>query len=90
MGALIYGRRRLGDRFSEGARLLWLAMLRQGLSQESLRAELGRPKGVIGRWLLGDRLPDGESRGRLFKRFGIKPQAWDQKPSKPFSLETAA
>ena len=90
MATLIYGRRRLGKRFSEGARLLWSAMLRAGLSQEALRVELRRPKGVIGRWLMGERLPDGESRGRLFKRFGIQPQAWDQKPTKPFSIETAA
>lgn len=87
---LLYSRRQLGERFSEGARLLWIAMRRDRLSQETLRTELGRARGVIGHWLRGDRLPDGASRGKLFERFGIKPQAWEQKPKKPFSIEEAA
>lgn len=90
MGSLLYSRRQLGERFSEGARLLWIAMRKHGLSQESLRRDLGRARGVIGHWLRGDRLPDGASRGRLFERFAIKPQAWEQKPTKPFSIEEAA
>jgi len=89
MGALIYGRQ-LGPRFSEGARLLWVAMRRAGLSQESLRSELGCAKGVIGRWLRGDRLPDGTFRGKLFKQFGIRPQLWEHGPSRPFSCDAAA
>lgn len=90
MGNLLYSRRELGERFSEGARLLWVAMRRHELSQEALRTELGRARGVVGHWLRGERLPDGTSRGKLFERFGIKPQAWEQKPTKPFSLDEEA
>lgn len=76
----------LGDKFSEGARLLWLAMRRSQLSQEQLRLELQLARGVIGRWLRGERRPDGKSRGTLFERFEISPTAWDSPPSEPFTL----
>lgn len=82
--------RGLGPRFSEGARLLWAAMRREGLTQRALRTQLDLGGGVIGRWLRGDRVPDGASRGKLFERFRIKPQSWEQKPTKPFSIESAA
>lgn len=90
MAALLYSRRELGKRFSEGARLLWVAMRREGLTQEALRKDMGRARGVVGHWLRGDRRPDGASRGKLFERFEIKPQAWEEDPKKPFSLEDAA
>lgn len=78
---------KIGPRFSEGARLLWLRMTRERLTQESLRTELRLSKGVLSTWLHGTRLPDGPCRGQLFVRFGIPPQAWEEKPAKPFSIE---
>jgi len=90
MGLLIYVRGPLGPNFSEGSRLLFLAAKRAGLTQEALRARLGRSKGVVGDWLRGKSKPDGESRGRIYEKFGIKPHLFDQKPTKPFSLESAA
>lgn len=80
---------RLGPYVSEGSRLLWLAMGRNGLSQERTRSELGVSKGMVGRWLRGDQRPGGRARGLLHDRWRIKPSLWDVPPRKPFSLEAA-
>lgn len=91
-------RQSLGDHFSEGARVLWVSMGREKLSQEGLRRRLNehrdadRPmaRGVINRWLYGDRKPDGEGRGMLFKSLGIDPSLWECEPRKPFAPPKAA
>lgn len=84
MGGLVY-RRHLGAAFSEGSRLLWLAMVRGHLSQEALRREMRCSKGAISRYLRGERRPDGPARGFFHRRFRIAPDAWDKKPSRKFS-----
>lgn len=79
-------RRKRAARFSEGARLLWLAMERDGLSQEATRLKVGVAGGQLGRWLRGERLPAGPFRGALFRLFSIDPSAWDVPPSEPFKF----
>lgn len=88
MGRLVYVNRQ-GPHLSEGSRLLWLAMLRAGLSQEALRLEMGRAKGSVGDWLRGDGRPRTSARVWLHERFRIPLAAWDKPPVKPFKFEAA-
>jgi len=80
----------LAPGFSEGSRLLWLAMRRRGLSQSALRAQLGCAGGVIGRWLLGSRKPSASFRVLLVDLLGVPVNSWDMPPRKPFSPKEAA
>lgn len=86
MGPRVFSSSELGSKFSEGARLLWLALLRSDTSQEGLRSAVGCTKGVVGRWLKGERRPDELRRRAIFKRFGVPPSLWDVPPRKSFSI----
>jgi transcriptional regulator with XRE-family HTH domain len=78
---------RQGEKLTEGARLLWLAMKRVGLTQEALRAKLGISRGAIGRWVRGDRVPDRSSRERLKDMFSIAIEDWERKPRRPVTFD---
>lgn len=79
----------LGSRFSEGARLFWKKLERDGYLKKRgwtsrLRSELGAHPGEITRVLYGDRLPSLRLAGRIQQVFGIQAPAWHQPPSQPF------
>src|SRR5579885_2581764 len=75
-----------GKYLSDGTRLLWAAMEREGLSQEQLRAKMNAAVVVVGRWMRAERRPGTEARVWLLGRFKIPLAAWDEEPKKPFSL----
>ncbi len=89
MGDLIVNVSRVGPYLSEGARLLWVGMRREKVSQAELRRELDISHGLVGRWLRGERVPHGRNRRALEKRFGISLDDWERKPTKRFSMAAA-
>jgi hypothetical protein len=76
----------LGRRFSEGARLLWLAVRRHCVDLAGLVEATGRTKGAVSRWLHGHCLPDADSRIVLFEKYAIPVAAWSQPPKKEFRI----
>lgn len=76
----------LGRNVTEGTRLLWAELARRGWSQEDLRRSVHVARGVVGRWLYGDRLPDLASATKLQRLLGIPIEAWSAGPTEPFSL----
>lgn len=79
----------LGPHFSEGARLLWLALERLGLNQTEAEARARSAKGSINRLLYGERRPGLDMALRLEEAFGIPPGAWNEPPSEPFAPPAA-
>ena len=69
----------LGPHFSEGARLLWLLMERQGWTQSELRRRLCAHLGEVTRILYGDRFPRLAVAAEA-ERLGVHVAAWQQKP----------
>lgn len=66
---------------NEGSRLLCAAMTREKLSQYRLAKERPRgelARGVVSRWLSGERRPDTADRVWLHQRFGVPILAWDE------------
>ncbi len=62
-------------------------MLEQfGGSQEALRKELGVSRGVVGRWLYGDGVPDVSSCIAMQTKIGIAVAAWHTAPAEPFEF----
>lgn len=70
----------VGPKFSEGARQLWLALVERNWTQEEARVELGLARGMLSRWLYGERCPGGPMRVRLVERLAIPVGAWDVAP----------
>ena len=79
-------RTHLGEQFSEGARLLWLAMEERGWSQAQLAKSIAAQPGVVPRWLYGDRKPSWDWAATLRDSFGISLDAWTVAPTQPFRL----
>lgn len=77
-------RKKFGSKFSEGARLLWIACIRNGWDQQDLRRLLECPAGCVGRYLWGDRRPDRDTGNRIFDVAGVRPTTWDEEPKKAF------
>jgi hypothetical protein len=68
-----------GKRFSEGARLAWVAKERRGLSNAQLAAMVGCDGATICRVLYGDRLPGRVLASQLQAKLKIPVLAWDQR-----------
>ena len=77
-------RKHLGPKFSEGSRLLWLALASRGLSQNAVCREVGCSDGHVNRWLYGDRGITLNFAVKLFKLYGIEVETWDAKPTERF------
>lgn len=75
-----------GKRFSEGSRLLWLAVENRGLnlSQAANAASCGRASFV--KYLYGDSCPELGPANRLFDVFRVPTTAWGMLPSEDFVL----
>lgn len=78
-----FHRTQLGGSFSEGARLLWIAL--GGFDRQVAAAEdLGCMKSTLSRWLYGDRRPESHWRSVLKKRFRIPYESWETPPKRLF------
>src|ERR1700733_5519340 len=77
---------RLGRYFSEGARQLWLHLLKASLTIEDVRRAGNWPRGVPHRWLYGDTCPSLASAVILEKLFGIAATLWRKAPRRPFTI----
>jgi len=77
-------RTRLGSLFSEGARLLWLALADRKLSQADAERLLGSPQGQLSKWLYGERRPGLKWAVLIQAQFDIPPETWRLAPSRKF------
>ena len=71
---------------SEGARLLWLKLQSEGLSQTKLAERLGVPSSYVARWLYCDRVPGRAWSHKIEQSLGIEARLWDEPPHEPFTL----
>jgi hypothetical protein len=78
-------RKKLGPRFSEGARHLWLFLKEHQWPPEALALEIAKAtgktynlSGLVNRWLYGDRKPSRLYANVLKKVAGILTDLWDQ------------
>lgn len=86
----------LGEKFSEGARLAWLALRSKGWNISDLRARMVGPRsgepladGVVDPVLYGDRDPTIHLAAQLFRHLGVPMIAWVRRPSRRFVLEAS-
>lgn len=75
----------LGPHFSEGARLLWLAIQRESLPSARAADSIDADASLFHRWLYGERKPGRAHGSALAERFGISLDQWDTEPTEPFS-----
>jgi hypothetical protein len=75
-------RTHLGDRFSEGARLLWIARGATPLAE--FERSLEWPRGQLSNLLYGERGAGRKTATMLLQRFGIPLEAWDLPSSVEF------
>lgn len=80
----------LGSCFSEGARLLWLALAERKWTQAMAETKIGTAAGLVNRWLYGDQRPGLAYALALQKLFNIPLVAWNQEPKKRFELPALA
>lgn len=83
-------RRETGRSFSEGSRLLWLALAAHGADRTAVASKLGVGAPVLHHWLYGSRRPSWPSRMVLRRKLRIPLTAWDQPPTEAFVLPAAA
>lgn len=77
-------RTRFGKDFSEGARLLWLAI--SGMTQSDAKDRIGCSAGMLTHWLYGDRRPSAEWLARIEDAFDVPAGEWGRPPTEPFTL----
>jgi hypothetical protein len=78
----------LGPFFSEGARQVWLQVVMKGTSQEEIRRAIGLGRGMVNRYLYGDRRVSLDVAVRIESAFGIAPKLWLAPPAKKFRPPT--
>jgi len=83
-------RENLGSRFSEAARLLWLALEKRGESPADCTRRVGAKAGVVARILYGDRLPNLALGVRFEQIYKIAARLWQTLPTEPFVLPAVA
>lgn len=83
-------RRDTGRSFSEGARLLWLALSARGYDRKAVAQMVGVSAPVLHHWLYGTRRPSWPARMVLRRKLRIPLQTWDQPPTEEFVLPAAA
>ena len=74
----------LGEKFSEGARQMWLRMRERKLSDSALAAKAGLDRGLIFRYRWGDSKPGRLHADKLRVALGIKPALFDADPLEQF------
>ena len=76
----------LGEKFSEGARLMWAILEKRDWDQATCERELSLPKGYANRLLYGDRRPGLEMALRIEELTKIPARSWLINPKKAFEL----
>lgn len=79
-------RKHLGDKFCEGARLLWMVIIRRRLTFRDAGDLAGLAEGVINRFLYGDRLPGRETAETLWRVYEVPFSSWSQRPRATFQV----
>lgn len=74
----------LGPKFSEGARLLWLELLKTKYSIREAEREWGMSRGLLHRLLYGHQRAGRVVALRLFGMFSIPVETWDRTPIREF------
>lgn len=83
-------RTRLGDKFSEGSRMLWLMIAeRYNGAQHECAAALGLDRGQFSHVLYGDRRLGIDEAIRIRDSHGIDPSVWAKDPTEPFTVPTS-
>jgi hypothetical protein len=79
-----------GKLFSEGCRLLWLALRKRGVNVAQARIAVGcKYEGTLDRVLYGDRKPGLQLVLAIQKQFEVPAAAWTIPPKKSFELPEA-
>jgi transcriptional regulator with XRE-family HTH domain len=79
-------RRTLGDKFSEGSRLLWEAVESRGLGITETARSMGIDAARVLRVMYGDREPDPKLITQIFDVFAIPADTWGRPPARDFVL----
>lgn len=82
-------RTRLGEKFSEGARLMWLKLAEKKWNVEDLARECGWARGVGYRYLWGDRRPEFAQGKTIERVLGIHPDLFHAAPKRRFNPAAA-
>jgi ribosome-binding protein aMBF1 (putative translation factor) len=77
-------RTKLGDKFSEGSRRLWVEMTRRSWEQSDLAGYLDDPLSTVHKWLYGDSVPTLSSLKKIEHKLGIDAMLFAQDPIRPF------
>jgi transcriptional regulator with XRE-family HTH domain len=77
---------RIGPKFSEGARLLWVAIESRRETQLDAARKLDMDRGHVARILYGDRLPTPKFITRMTDTYQIPGDSWGRRPLEPFTL----
>jgi ribosome-binding protein aMBF1 (putative translation factor) len=80
----------LGERFTEGARQLWVTLDKKSWQQLDLANFLGEPLAKVHTWLYGDAVPVLQAALNIEKKLGIEPSLFARKPYRPFQPPAAA
>ncbi len=80
----------LGPHFSEGARLMWLALRERGQSDYAFSKEFGVGRSTVLKWLYGDSLPSRLWGIEIERLLGIAPGLFDVPPKRAFVLPGAS
>ena len=78
----MHHRTQLGPHFSEGARLLFLRVLKS--SFRDVGQDLGVDHSVVYRWAYGDSLPSAKHLNSIATRYRVKAGAWSAAPKESF------
>jgi len=75
-----------GAHFSEGSRLLWMAVEASGLNLSKAAGEARCDRANFVKYIYGDRSPGRVDSIAILERFGVPLLSWDQEPTEPFVL----
>lgn len=82
-------RTRLGTKFSEAARTIWMQyILKDEWSFGFLAGVLGTSSGTLTGWLFGDTVPTLASAIKIEDTIGVPPRLWLMKPYRSFTPPT--
>ena len=83
-------RTKLGDKFSEGSRQIWVRLAKRKLTPTQFELMHGLDRGALFRYMHGDRRPD-LGPALFFKRtLGIDPADFNRDPVETFKLPSKA
>jgi transcriptional regulator with XRE-family HTH domain len=85
-----HSNRKPGPRYSEGARLAALFMLRKGWSTGDLERALGAPHGMVSRWLNGERRPGPVWSSKFEQVTRVPARKWGETAANELAPESAA